>query len=123
MFSTSRKLFSSIILFAFVFAFAIPLLVMIESAKAGPNVIYVRDHTTYYVCRCPNRTLWIIVDCWVDERREIDYINHPEPIIVNWKPQHVFHNITYNMLETWEYAKLGANDYRCGTIEDECEEC
>ena len=37
MFSTSRKLLSSLTLFAFVFAFAIPLLVMIESANASPN--------------------------------------------------------------------------------------
>lgn len=57
MFSTSRKLLSSVTLFAFVFAFAIPSLVMIESAKADPNVIFVRDHTTYYVCRCPDRPL------------------------------------------------------------------
>ena len=123
MFSTSRKLLSSITLFAFVFAFAMPLLVVIESAKASPNVIFVRDHTTYYVCRCPDRPLWIIVDCWVDERREIDYINHPDWIIVDGEKEHVFHNITYNMQETWEYAKLGGDDHRCGTIEEECEEC
>ena len=102
MFSTSRKLLSSITLFAFVFAFAMPLLVVIESANASPNVIFVRDHTTYYVCRCPDRPLWIIVD---------------------GEKQHVFHNITYNMQETWEYAKLGGDDHRCGTIEEEYEEC
>ncbi len=37
MFSTSRKLLGSLTLFTFIFAFAIPLLVMIESAKAGPE--------------------------------------------------------------------------------------
>ena len=122
MFSTSRKLLSSLTLFAFVVAFAIPLLVVIESAKATPNVIFVRDHTTYYVCRCPDRPLWIIVDCWVDGRREIDYINHPDWIIVDGKKEHVFHNITYNMQETWEYSQLGGDDHRCGTIADECED-
>ena len=39
MLRTSKKLLSSLTLFTFVFAFAIPLLVMIESAKATPNVI------------------------------------------------------------------------------------
>lgn len=121
MFSTSRKLLSSVTLFTFVFAFAIPSLVMIESAKADPNVIYVRDHTTYYVCRCPDRPLWIIVDSWVDERREIDYINHPDWIIVDGEKEHVFHNITYNMQETWEHVTLGGDDDRCGAIADECE--
>ena len=123
MFSTSRKLLSSITLFTFVFAFAIPLLIVIESTKASPNVIYVRDHTTYYVCRCPDRSLWIIVDRWVDKRREIDYINHPDWIIVDGEEQHVFHNVTENIQTTWEYSQLGNDDYRCGTIEDECEEC
>lgn len=122
MFSTSRKLLGSLTLFTFIFAFAIPLLVMIESAKAGPNVIYVRDHTTYYVCRCPDRPLWIIVDCWVDERREIDYINHPDPIIVDWEPQHVFHNVTYNWLDTWENVTLNSDNPKCGTIVKVCEE-
>ena len=132
MFSTSRKLLSSLTLFAFVFAFAIPLLVMIESANAGPTIEFVRDHTTYYVCRCPDRPLWIIVDCWVDERRAISHYNHPPPKKVlrtdnngniTVEDEHVFHNITYNMQETWEYSQLGSDDYRCGTIADECEEC
>lgn len=50
MLGTSRRLLSSLTLFTFVWAFAIPSLVLIESAKASPNVIFVRDHTTYYVC-------------------------------------------------------------------------
>lgn len=101
---------------SFVFAFATPSLVIIESAKASPNVIYVRDHTTYYLCRCPDGVGWVIVDEWVDERREIDYINHPDPIIVNWEPQHVFHNVTYNMQGTWEYVTLSATESRCEAL-------
>jgi len=119
MLRTSRKLLSSLTLFAFVFAFTIPLFVVIESAKASYNVIYVRDHTTYYVCRCPDRPLWIIVDCWVDPDWEIAWYNHPP----KKNGKHVFHNVTENDQTTWEYAKLPSSDYRCGTIEDECEEC
>ena len=43
--------------------------------------------------------------------------------IVDGEEQHVFHNVTRNMQETWEYSQLGDDDHRWGTIEDECEEC
>ncbi|MDE0017195.1 MAG: hypothetical protein OXU51_13495 [Candidatus Poribacteria bacterium] len=126
MLGTSRRLLSSLTLFTFVCAFAIPSLVLIESAKAKNNVEFVRDHTTYYVCRCPSGVGWMIVDDWVDERREIAWIGHPPPKIVLKKvngvmkevPEHVFHNITYNMQETSEYVKLSSDDYRCEALED-----
>lgn len=127
MLGMSRRLLSSLTLFTFVCAFAIPLLVLIESAKASPNVIYVRDHTTYYVCRCPSGVGWMIVDDWVDERRVKDRINHPDYIVVlrtdnngniTVDEEHVFHNITYNMQQTWEYVKLSSDDYRCEALED-----
>ena len=127
MLGTSRRLLSSLTLFTFVWAFAIPSLVLIESAKASPNVIFVRDHTTYYVCRCPSGVGWMIVDDWVDERRDKTRINHPDFIVVlvtdnngniRKEKKHVFHNITYNMQQTSEYVKLSSDDYRCEALED-----
>ena len=114
-----HKLLGGLTLLVFVFAFAIPSLVIIEPATAGHDVEFVYDHTTYYVCRCPDRPLWIIVDCWVDPDWEIAWYNHPP----KKNGKHVFHNVTENDQTTWEYAKLPSSDYRCGTIEDECEEC
>ena len=103
-----KKLLGGLTLFTFVFAFAIPSLVIIESAKAGPTIEFVYDHTTYYVCRCPTGVGWVIVDRWVKEDREISFYNHPDPKIVDWEEVHVFHNITYNMHDTSEYSKLSS---------------
>ncbi len=112
------KLLGGLTLLVFVFAFAIPSLVIIESATAEHDVEFVYDHTTYYVCPCPTGVGWVIVDRWVKEDREKVFWNHPKPIIVNWEKVHVFHNITYNMHDTFSYSKLGSDDYRCEALED-----
>ena len=114
MLRTFKKLLGGLTLFTFVFAFAIPSLVVIELAEASYNVVYVRDHTTYFVCRCPNGGGWVIVDSWVDPDWEIARWNHPP----KKNGKHVSHNVTYNDQTTWEYSTLSDSDYRCEALDD-----